>query len=388
MIVIGTGVAGIAAAQQLEQMGIDYVILEKQPEAGGNWLQNTYPGAGVDTPSHLYSFSFAKNDWTTHFELRNELQGYFAQVLKDLGAGERVRYGTEVKSATYDEANAQWTVQVNNSDGSSSTLVSDVVISAVGVLNRPKTPNVPGMNDFKGVSFHSADWPDNLDLDGKRVAIVGTGASSMQIAPAIANQVAHLSIYQRSPQWVAPFEKFRMPIPMELRHLMQSVPIYHSWYWIRLFWQFGDKVIESLRVDPEWEHPDRSVNARNDAHREYFTRYITSQVGDRTDLLDKVMPDYPPFGKRILLDNGNARTALSPDGKWLAYGGTVQDVQLVNLPPPATAARRGNWMPSSAARCGSNTICSSSGAPALTLTVATPGIVSMRARIRSSIWRR
>ena len=106
VVVIGTGVAGIAAAQQLEDMGIDYVILEKQPEAGGNWWQNTYPGAGVDTPSHLYSFSFAKNDWTTHFELRNELQAYFGAVLKDLGAGERVRYGTEVRSTRYDEAAA------------------------------------------------------------------------------------------------------------------------------------------------------------------------------------------------------------------------------------------------------------------------------------------
>ncbi|GAA5063761.1 flavin-containing monooxygenase [Nocardia callitridis] len=304
VIVIGTGVAGIAAAQQLEDMGVDYVILEKQPEAGGNWWQNTYPGAGVDTPSHLYSFSFAKNDWTTHFELRNELQAYFARVLKDLGADERVRYGSEVRSAAYDEAAAQWIVEVNNADGSSSTLRSDIVISAVGVLNRQKTPNIPGMDRFEGTSFHSADWPENLDLDGKRVAIVGTGASSMQIAPAIVDRVAHLTIFQRSPQWVAPFEKFRMPIPEELRRLMQTCPIYHSWYWIRLFWQFGDKVIESLRVDPEWDHPQRSVNARNDAHREYFTRYITEQVGDRKDLLDKVIPDYPPFGKRILLDNG------------------------------------------------------------------------------------
>ncbi|RYF61712.1 NAD(P)/FAD-dependent oxidoreductase [Rhodococcus sp. WS4] len=304
VIVIGTGVAGIAAAQQLEDMGIDYVILEKQPEAGGNWWQNTYPGAGVDTPSHLYSFSFAKNDWNTHFELRNELQEYFGRVLKDVGGNERVRYSTEVLAATYDETSRAWSVDVRNPDGSIETLRSNVVISAVGVLNRPVTPNLPGMDTFRGTSFHSADWPEGLDLDGKRVAIVGTGASSMQITPAIADRVEHLTVFQRSPQWVAPFEKFRMPIPMELRRLLQSCPLYHSWYWIRLFWQFGDKVIESLRVDPEWEHPERSVNARNDAHREYFTRYITAQVGDRTDLLDKVMPDYPPFGKRILLDNG------------------------------------------------------------------------------------
>ncbi|MDV7353254.1 FAD-dependent oxidoreductase [Rhodococcus oxybenzonivorans] len=304
VIVIGTGVAGIAAAHQLEDMGIDYIILEKQPEAGGNWWQNTYPGAGVDTPSHLYSFSFAKNDWNTHFELRNELQEYFGRVLKEVGGNERVRYSTEVLAATYDETSRGWHVEVRNADGSIETLRSNVVISAVGVLNRPVTPNLPGMESFRGTSFHSANWPEGLEVEGKRVAIVGTGASSMQITPAIADRVEHLTVFQRSPQWVAPFEKFRMPIPTELRRLLQSCSLYHSWYWIRLFWQFGDKVIESLRVDPEWEHPERSVNARNDAHREYFTRYITAQVGDRTDLLDKVMPDYPPFGKRILLDNG------------------------------------------------------------------------------------
>jgi 4-hydroxyacetophenone monooxygenase len=103
---------------------------------------------------------------------------------------------------------------------------------------------------------------------------------------------------------VAPFEKFQKPIPEALRDLLQSFPLYHSWYWLRLFWQFGDKVIEALRVDPDWPHPERSVNARNDAHREYFTRYITDQLADREDLIPKVLPTYPPFGKRILLDNG------------------------------------------------------------------------------------
>jgi 4-hydroxyacetophenone monooxygenase len=113
-----------------------------------------------------------------------------------------------------------------------------------------------------------------------------------------------LTIFQRSPQWVAPFEKFMEPIPAELRMLIQSCPLYHAWYWIRLFWQFGDKVIESLRIDPGWGHPERSVNARNDAHRQYFAGYLTSRLKGRPDLIEKALPDYPPFGKRILLDNG------------------------------------------------------------------------------------
>ena len=305
ILVIGTGIAGIAAAHQLEDMGADYTMIEKQSAAGGNWYQNTYPGAGVDTPSHLYSFSFAKNDWGKHFELRDDLQRYFSRVLKDLGAVNRVRFGTEVVTAAYREQDKRWDVVLRSVEtGSEETVVVDVVISAVGVLNRKRMPDVADQADFGGLQFHSSDWPEDIELEGKRVAVVGTGASSMQISPAIASRVAHLTVFQRSPQWVAPFDKFMKPIPVELRALMQSCPLYHAWYWIRLFWQFGDKVIESLRVDPEWDHPQRSVNARNDAHRQYFTRYLEAQLDGRPDLIGKTLPSYPPFGKRILLDNG------------------------------------------------------------------------------------
>ncbi|GAA4535125.1 NAD(P)/FAD-dependent oxidoreductase [Pseudonocardia xishanensis] len=303
ILVIGAGVAGVAAAQQLEDMGLDYEILERQPDAGGVWWTNTYPGAGVDTPSHLYSFSFARNDWGRHFELRDDIQRYFAQTLKDLGADQRVRYNTEVLSATYDGERNKWDLRVR-SGGVEETLTAEVVLTGVGSLNRPTMPNLPGFDTFNGTQFHSSEWPDDLELDGKRVVIVGTGASSMQISPAIAERVGHLTIVQRSPQWVAPFDKFLQPITPELRRLLQGCSLYFAWYWIRQFWQFGDKVIEALRMDPEWEHPERSVNARNDGHREFFTRYLTEKLEGRPDLIEKALPDYPPFGKRILLDNG------------------------------------------------------------------------------------
>jgi 4-hydroxyacetophenone monooxygenase len=303
-IVIGSGIAGIAAAQQLEEMGIDYVVIEKQANPGGVWWQNQYPGAGVDTPSHIYSFFFAQNDWQRHFALRPDLNEYFASLMERLGVAERVRYGTEVLSATYEPERVGWRVEVRNPDGTVETLRADIVISAVGSLNRPRMLDVPGRDTFAGLAFHSSQWPADLELDGRRVVVVGAGASSMQISCDIADRVQHLTIVQRSPQWVAPFEKFHRQIPDELRRLLQSCTLYYGWYWIRLFWQFGDKVIEALRVDPEWEHPERSVNARNDGHREFFTRYIESQLKGREDLLDVVMPDYPPFGKRILLDNG------------------------------------------------------------------------------------
>ncbi|WP_307849782.1 flavin-containing monooxygenase [Qaidamihabitans albus] len=304
VLVIGAGVAGIAAAHHLESMGVDYTIVDKQPEAGGNWLQNTYPGAGVDTPSHLYSFSFARNDWERHFELRDQLQDYFHRVLDGIGALPRTRFGVEVLSARYDEDIRRWKVSARNKDGSEEILVADVVISAVGVLNQKRMPDVADMDTFEGAQSHSSEWPAGLSLAGKRIALVGTGASAMQIGPAIASQVDRLTIFQRTPQWIAPFPKFMQAIPDELRMLVDTCPLYHAWYWVRLFWQFGDKVIDALRIDPKWKHQERSVNARNDGHRKFFTRYLVEQLAGRPDLVEKSLPSYPPFGKRILLDNG------------------------------------------------------------------------------------
>lgn len=323
VVVVGAGLAGIAAAHQLENMGIDYVIIEKQPEAGGNWFQTNYPGAGVDTPSHLYSYSFANEDWGKHFELRDQIQHYFDDVLKRLGAADKVRYETEVVRAVYDETSMTWRVLVRDQNGQEEELETNILVTAVGSLNRAKLPPILGVGTFAKREFHSSAWPNDLDLAGKRVAVVGNGASAMQIVPAIAGEVEHLTVFQRSTQWVAPFEKFRTPIGPELRQLLQSCPIYFAWYWARLFWQFGDKVIDALRIDPEWEHPERSVNARNDGHRAFFTRYIESFLADRPDLLTKVVPTHPPFGKRILLDNGWYETLKRPNVELVAEGVTA-----------------------------------------------------------------
>jgi len=144
--------------------------------------------------------------------------------------------------------------------------------SGVGSLNQPKIPEVPGRDSFAGTQFHSNLWPEGISLEGKRVAIVGVGASCQQIAPEIAKKVDQLYIVQRSPQWIAPFEQFRQEIPSGQRILLDRVPLYRAWNWVGLFWQNGDKIIEALRVDPEWEHPDRSVNSRNDRQREFLTQ--------------------------------------------------------------------------------------------------------------------
>jgi 4-hydroxyacetophenone monooxygenase len=312
-LIIGAGVSGIIAAQRFHLMGVPYLIVDKHDAPGGNWLDNPYPGAGVDTPSHLYSFSFAPNDWGRHFELRPELQEYFARAHEMVGARPHTRFGTEVVRAEYDERRAAWNVELRGPGGKRESLSFSVIISAVGILNRPKLPAVSGLESFPGPSFHSSYWPADLDVTGKRVAIIGSGASAMQIVPAIVDQVQQLTIFQRTPPWVAPFEKFQQPIDSSARYLLHSFPLYRAWYFLKLYWQFGDKVLDALRKDPDWPYPERAVNARNDSHREFFTQYIRDELGDRTDLFDRVLPSYPPYGKRILLDNGWYRALCQPN---------------------------------------------------------------------------
>jgi 4-hydroxyacetophenone monooxygenase len=304
VLIIGAGVSGLCAAINFQRAGIPFTILEKSARLGGIWRDNRYPGAGVDTPNHLYSFASAPYDWSMYYALRDELHAYLEHVAEKFDLRSHIRFETEVKSADYDQATQRWTVAVREPDGTEKTLKANVVISAVGIFNPIKMPTIEGLDRFEGTSFHTAEWPANLDLKGKRVAIIGNGASAMQVGPEIQNTVASLTIFQRSPHWVAPNEQFRKPIPEPLRFLLREVPLYRVWYRLRLGWAFGDRIHSALQKDPTWQFADRSLNKANDSHRSYFTQYIASELGDKTELLEKVVPSYPPFGKRMLMDNG------------------------------------------------------------------------------------
>lgn len=308
VLVIGAGVSGICAAVNLRRAGIPFTILEKNASVGGVWLQNRYPGAGVDTPNHLYSFSFLEYDWSEYFALRDELHAYLESVADTFDLRRDIRFGHEVRAARFDDEQATWQVTVQTPGGREEILEANVLISAVGIFNPPKWPDIPGLRAFGEGLVHTAEWDPSLDLTGARVGVIGAGASAMQTVPAIADTVASLTIFQRSPQWAAPFEQFKTPVPDTVRSLLRDVPLYRKWYRLRLGWTFNDRTYESLQKDPAWPHPERSLNAINDAHREYFTRYIRSELGGRTDLEDVAIPDYPPFGKRMLMDNGWFRT--------------------------------------------------------------------------------
>jgi len=314
VVVIGAGVSGILAGRELSGAGVDFTIIEKNPAVGGTWFENQYPGCGVDTPTHLYSFSFAQRaGWSRYFAKRDELFEYTQQVAAEHALGEHIRYGTEVLGATWEEDSQRWRVEVRGANGEREELWANVLISGVGFFNRPAYPKIPGLETFAGPVVHTARWDPELDLRDKRVAVIGNGASAMQLVPAIADVTSHLTIFQRSPQWALPHPNYMRDVSSQTRLLMAEVPHYLAWYRLRLLWNFGDRLHRHVQRDPEWPHQDRSINAANDRQRAFLTDYIRDELGDRTDLLDKCVPVYPPYGKRPLLDNGWFRTVARDD---------------------------------------------------------------------------
>ncbi|HSP97176.1 MAG TPA: NAD(P)/FAD-dependent oxidoreductase [Candidatus Dormibacteraeota bacterium] len=314
VVVIGAGMSGLLAAIRLERAGVPYVVIEKNDGVGGTWLENSYPGCRVDVANHFYSYSFAPNhDWPEFFSQRNELRQYFEDCASDFGVRSRIRFATEVVAARWDDASARWAVRLRSRDGREETVHANAVISAVGQLNRPRLPDIPGRDSFAGPSFHSAEWQHQHDLRGKRVAVIGTGASAFQLAPEVAKVASRLLVFQRSPPWMVPNPRYHARVSQAKKWLLRHVPFYARWYRFLLFWPGSDGLMPSLVVDPEWPHPERSVNAMNDFMREYFTQYMAEQIGDDPALLAKVVPTYPPFIKRMLQDNGTWLATLKRD---------------------------------------------------------------------------
>ena len=224
VVIIGAGFGGIGAAVELERAGIDdYVILEKWDGPGGTWRANRYPGVAVDIPSFLYSFSYEQRaDWSRLFAPGSELLDYAENVVDRRGLRRRMRFGTTVEELRFDEALDLWRLRTTT-DGREREFTARYVISAIGALERPVLPEIEGIDKFRGSILHTARWDDSVDLAGKRVACIGTGASALQMIPEIAEKVAHLEVYQRTPIWVAP--KFDPEIGRLGRAVMSVAPL-------------------------------------------------------------------------------------------------------------------------------------------------------------------
>lgn len=312
--IIGAGLGGLCAAIRLEQAGIPYTVFEKNPEVGGTWFENTYPDLRVDVPNHFYSYSFAPNaDWSDHYARRDELADYISRCAKEHAVLPNVRFGTEVLDATFDEAHGRWRLGLRGPTGAEERVDVNVLVSAVGMLNRPAFPVIDGLDSFAGPCFHSARWDHDVDLDGRRVAVVGTGASAMQFVPAIAPRTEQLVIFQRSRHWVTPNPSYHLPVTESEKWLFVHVPHYAGWYRFLLFWNSADRIYPAFRVDPDWPDPDVSISRANDKIRRVVTDHLRRELADRPELIPEVLPDYPALGKRMLQDNGWFRTLLRDD---------------------------------------------------------------------------
>ena len=313
VVIIGAGIAGICAGVRLQQAGIPFEILERNPAPGGTWLENTYPGCGVDTPNHFYSFSFnPKPDWTRHFALQEEINRYLLETVKRFGLDKHIRYNSEVIDAAYQEDSCLWKVRFRQSNQATATVLCNSLITAVG-HNVPAKPSIAGLESFKGEVLHTATWKHDVALQGKRVAMIGTGASGMQVGPAIADKVAHLHIFQRTPHWVMGNPNYHRQISEGQKWALTHIPFFAQWYRFQIFWATSDGVFPSLMVDPQWSQPERSLNKDNHALRERIEAYIREQLQGDEELIAKCTPSYPPYGKRLLRDNHWYQTVRRPN---------------------------------------------------------------------------
>lgn len=320
VLIAGAGESGMVLGYNLRELGIPFVIFEKNDEVGGTWLENRYPGCAVDTPNHAYSFSFGSREpWTRYFSKRDALLKYMVSRSHEFGLRDNIRFGTEVLRCHWSEADACWRVTVRGPEGEE-VVEGMALISAIGPLSLPSMAPIAGADTFNGPLFHSAEWPEGLDLTGKRVAVIGTGASSMQIVPTIVDQVAQLAVYQRTPQWVRHIPRFQDTMSEGQQWLLQHVPYYAEWFRFTMLWRYGDGLLRTLKRDPDWPHPERAMNRMNDRHREQMAAHIEVELEGRPDLLEKCMPHYPPYAKRILLDNGWYQALCRPNCELLTDG--------------------------------------------------------------------
>jgi 4-hydroxyacetophenone monooxygenase len=312
VLVIGAGMSGLLTAIRLKEAGISFQVVEKNEDVGGTWYENRYPGCRVDSANHTYSYSFKPKDWPQHFSQQEILREYFSDTANEFGLREHISFQTEVSEARFDEASGKWQVQVV-SDGETRLITANAVISAVGQLNRPNIPNIPGAESFNGVSFHSARWQHELDLSGKRIGVIGTGGSAFQFAPILAEQAESMTLFQRTPPWIVPNPGYFEEVPTGVHWLQRHVPFYAKWFRFKVFWRSAEGMLAAARADEGWNRPEESVGEVSQLVRDMFLENLRGELEGRDDLLEKCTPHYPPFAKRMLIDDGKYLRTLKRD---------------------------------------------------------------------------
>ena len=325
VVIVGAGMSGLLTGIRLQQAGVPFTIIDKNADVGGTWFENIYPGCRVDNPNHMYSYSFEPNDdFPQFYSTQPVLYDYFRRVAERHGLREHIRFETTVEEAVFDEDRGIWRMEVSTKNGGREVLEADALVSAVGQLNRPRYPDVEGLESFEGPSFHSARWRHDVELAGKRVAVIGTGASAFQFVPEIAPKVAHLDVYQRTPPWLLPGPTYHDDVPEGKKWLLKHVPFYGKWYRFWLFWMLTDGLVPAVTGDKDWVGGPEAVGQANAELRAVIVEALKAQAPERPDLIEKIVPAYPIGGKRAVIDNGVWVGALKRDNVELITTGIAR----------------------------------------------------------------
>lgn len=310
--IIGAGESGLATAFRLQQAGIPFTIYEKNSEVGGTWLENDYPGCRVDINSFYYSYAFARRTWRDYYSTAADVREYLKSVAIDAGLYERIRFNTRVESATWDEDAGMWQLALTHK-GDRETAHGHMTVFAVGQLNRPLLPDIAGRESFHGPAFHSAEWDHTVDFTGKRVAVIGTGASAVQFIKELARKNCDVTVFARTTNWLLPTPDLTAPVSESTAWLLEHVPNYALWYRAALVMVQAVGFLDDIAVDPAYPPTEKAVSARNDELRAAITAWMEPQFADRPDLRDVIIPDSPVGAKRIIRDNGDWIATLKRD---------------------------------------------------------------------------
>jgi cation diffusion facilitator CzcD-associated flavoprotein CzcO len=305
VLIVGAGFSGLGMAIKLLQEGTrSFLVIEKADDIGGTWYVNRYPGCACDIPSHLYSFSFDRNpNWSRMYAGRDEIRRYLKSCAERFGINPYIRLNTRMQEAVWDEATALW--RVTTGDGA--TIRTRVLVSAVGALHVPRFPKIPGMEKFSGPAFHSTWWDASIPLEGRSVAVIGTGASAIQFVPEIAPKVGKLSVFQRTPPWIVPKTDF--PIPERWQKRFRNIPGLGWLFRTGLFWMYEIRVwgflgkMEALRKRGEKMALD----------------LLAAQVPD-PNLRARLTPNYQFGCKRVLISNDFFPAIQRPNVEFVTDG--------------------------------------------------------------------
>ena len=325
--VIGTGFGGIASVIELKKRGFeDIVVFEKADDVGGVWRENTYPGAACDVPSPFYSYSFEPNArWPHRFSRQPAILDYVRHVADKYDVRRHVRFGTEVTAACYDAEGGKWTVELSTGE----PVVVDVLVSAVGQLSRPSYPEIQGADSFDGSMFHSAEWDHGVDLTGKRVAVIGTGASAIQFVPEIQPQVQQLTVFQRTPPYIIP--RFDREFSGTHHKVFERLPATQlvergTWYGVveglSVAWVYSRPLAATIKAISKW-HMRRLTRAKPGLFEKVWPKY---QIGCKRILFSN---DYLPALARANVDVATQRiTGITPAGV-RTVDGLVHEVDVI-----------------------------------------------------------